>query len=123
MPLAACAHARSSRPHKARLITQVIKYQSTPDKVETAELHIIEPVGNIEEMRITAMHHCSPVHNFMFDCEGKLLSANKAATQACRNSTSGELSIAFKNSDLLLNEVHRPETIPTAKKALVLRHT
>lgn len=79
----------------ANLLLQTLHYQSGPDKVETAELHIIEPVGNAEDMRTTAMHHCSPVHAFMFDCNGRLLNANKAALEACHNSMAGELSTAF----------------------------
>ncbi|KAA6423770.1 MAG: hypothetical protein FRX49_06341 [Trebouxia sp. A1-2] len=35
------------------------------------------------------MHHQSPLHNFLFDCNGKLLHANRAAVQACRRDTAG----------------------------------
>lgn len=83
------------QPPTACLLSQAIKYQSALDKVETAELHIIELVENMEELRITAMHHCAPVHAFMFDCNGQILTANKAALAACRNSVAGEISNAF----------------------------
>lgn len=89
-----CAHAPAASL-SACLLAQAIRYQSAPNKVETAELHIIDPVENVEELRITAMHHCAPVHAFMFDCNGQLLNANKAAIEACRNSTAGELSNAI----------------------------
>ena len=52
---------------------------------------MIEPVENVEELRIVAMHQCAPVHTFMFDCNGQLLNANKAALGASRNSVAGEL--------------------------------
>lgn len=68
---------------------QPIRVQTAPEVVEDAVLHIVETGANVEDMRIAAMHHQSPLHNFLFDSQGRLLNANKAAVEACRNSAAG----------------------------------
>lgn len=90
-----CTNAHQTLVTNVNLSSQILRYQSATGKVETAELHVIEAVEDAEQMRTTAMHNCSPVHAFMFDCNGHLLNANKAALEACRNSVTGELSSAF----------------------------
>ncbi len=71
---------------------QHIRVQTGPETVESATLHIVELGANAADMRISAMHHQSPLHNFLFDRNGKLLHANRAAVQACRRSAAGDLA-------------------------------
>mmetsp|Transcript_21856 Transcript_21856/g.56912 ORF Transcript_21856/g.56912 Transcript_21856/m.56912 type:complete len:627 (+) Transcript_21856:271-2151(+) len=40
--------------------------------------------------RVMAMHEASPIFRFMFDCEGRLLQANRRAIQHCKQQLSGE---------------------------------
>ncbi len=70
---------------------QHIRVRTGPETVESATLHIVE-LGANAAMRILAMHHQSPLHNFLFDRNGKLLHANRAAVQACRRSAAGDLA-------------------------------
>ena len=63
----------------------------TPETVESVNLHIVDTGANVEDMRIAAMHHHSPLHNFLFDRDGKLLHANKAAVLACEVHTTGKV--------------------------------
>ena len=63
----------------------------TPETVESVNLHILDTGANVEDMRVAAMHHMSPLHNFLFDRDGNLLHANKAAVQACKNRTTGKV--------------------------------
>ncbi|KAL0037875.1 hypothetical protein WJX79_003284 [Trebouxia sp. C0005] len=72
-----------------RLDSKHIRVWTGPETVESATLHIVELGANADDMRISAMHHQSPLHNFLFDCNGKLLHANRAAVQACRRDTAG----------------------------------
>ena len=69
---------------------QRIKLQTTPETVESVILHIVDTGANVDDMRISAMHHHSPLHNFLFDRDGNLLHANRAAALACKNRTAGE---------------------------------
>ena len=68
---------------------QPIKVEVSPGRIELAVMHMAEMGASIEDLRIKAQHHRDPFHTFMFNVDGDLLSANKAALQACKNSIAG----------------------------------
>ena len=84
-----------------------------PGRVENALLHVLEAEQSSHaELRVSAMHNRSPIHTFLFDSQGNLLTANKAALQFCQ-AGSGQLivlpclqccaaSASFMQSSLLL---------------------
>ena len=60
-------------------------------QVENALLHVLEAQQSSHaELRVSAMHDRSPIHTFLFDSQGWLLTANKAALQCCQ-AGSGQL--------------------------------
>ena len=59
--------------------------ETSPGHVENALLHVIEAEQSSHtELRVAAMHDRSPIHTFLFDSQGSLLTANKAALQFCQ---------------------------------------
>ena len=63
-----------------------------PGQVENALLHVLEAdQSSHAELRVSAMHDRSPIHTFLFDSQGLLLTANKAALQFCQ-AGSGQLT-------------------------------
>ena len=58
-----------------------------------ALMHMIETElsSSQRDLRVSAMHDRSPIHTFMFDNEGNLLSANKMALLACQRDLGGDL--------------------------------
>lgn len=65
-----------------------------PGRVENALLHVFEAEQSSHaELRVSAMHDRSPIHTFLFDSQGSLLTANKAALQFCQ-AGSGQLIAA-----------------------------
>lgn len=70
---------------------QPIKVETMPGHVENALLHVFdsEQTSHVE-LRVSAMHDRSPIHTFLFDSQGLLLTANKAALQFCQ-AGSGQL--------------------------------
>lgn len=56
-----------------------------PGRVENALLHVYEAEqSSPTDLRVSAMHDRSPLHTFLFDSQGFLLTANKAALQFCQ---------------------------------------
>ena len=69
---------------------QSIQLESVPGEAQTAILHVLETdCASPALQRGSAMHDHNPLHNFLFDTQGQLLFANKAASKACQISTSG----------------------------------
>lgn len=63
-----------------------------PGRVENALLHVYEAEqSSPTDLRVSAMHDRSPLHTFLFDSQGFLLTANKAALQFCQ-AGSGQLT-------------------------------
>ncbi len=62
-------------------LLQAIRVESA-GHVETAILHIVEAEASTAEMRGAAMHNRSAKHSFLFDQQGTLLHASKAALEA-----------------------------------------
>ncbi len=62
-------------------LLQAIRVESA-GHVETAILHIVETEASTAEMRGAAMHNRSAKHSFLFDQQGTLLHASKAALEA-----------------------------------------
>ena len=59
--------------------------ETSPGHVENALLHVIEAEQSSHtELRVAAMHDRSPIHTFLFDSQGSLLTANKAALRFCQ---------------------------------------
>ena len=94
-----CPHAQQPFTPKQVCCRRPSDIRRHPTRLRqlTAEGRIIEPVKTVEELQIAPMHCCAPVHTFMFDCNGQLLKANKAAIGASRNSMAGELPTKFWN--------------------------
>ncbi len=63
------------------VLLQAIRVESA-GHVETAILHIVETEASTAEMRGAAMHNRSAKHSFLFDQQGTLLHASKAALEA-----------------------------------------
>ena len=56
-------------------------------------MHIIEPEqASIADSRVCAMHDRDPIHTMLYDSNGMLLSANKAAMTAFHIDTPGQSS-------------------------------
>ncbi len=54
-------------------------------------MHIIEAEqASISDTRVCAMHDRDPIHTMMFNAEGNLLTANKAALHAFQIDTAGD---------------------------------
>ena len=74
---------------------QPIRIQ-TADRVENAILHIIESeTASSTDIRVSAMHDHSPIHSMLFDNQGTLLTANKAALNALQVTFEGLSSHAL----------------------------
>ena len=70
---------------------QPIQLETSPDCVETAAMHIIEPEqSSIADSRVCAMHDRDPIHTMLYDSNGLLISANKAAMTAFHIDTPGK---------------------------------
>ena len=85
-----------SPSHFASLLVlglQRIRVQTASGTVETVTLHLINMGASVEDVRIRAMHHQSPLHSFLFDRDGRLLHANRAAALACKQSTAGNVFV------------------------------
>ena len=53
-------------------------------------MHVIESeLSSRTDLRVAAMHDRSPIHTFLFDSDGMLLTANQTALLACERDTSG----------------------------------
>jgi len=78
---------------KACATMQPIKVETSPGHVEIALLHVIESEGSSHtDLRVTAIYDRSPIHTFLFDSEGGMLTANQAALLAHQRSALGELT-------------------------------
>ncbi len=64
--------------------------ETSPGHVESALLHVIESeLSSHTDLRVAAMHDRSPIHTFLFDSQGELLTANTCALTACQRDTRG----------------------------------
>lgn len=64
---------------------QSIQIETSTGQVQTALLLLCEMDDALAaHQRGAAMHDHNPFHSFMFDSQGHLLFANKAAARACR---------------------------------------
>lgn len=52
-------------------------------------MYVAEMDATIEDLRVMAMHHRSPINSFMFSNKGVLLDANTSALEACHAHTPG----------------------------------
>ena len=66
-------------------MTQVIQVETGPGQVERCQLNQVEQVASVEAARLAAMHHCGPIHTFMFNKQGELLMANKRGLDRYRD--------------------------------------
>lgn len=81
-----------------------------PGRVENALLHVLDTEQTSHaELRVSAMHDRSPIHTFLFDSQGLLLTANKAALQFCQ-AGSGQL----KALPSLVHCMHLPDAVMLA---------
>lgn len=63
----------------------------TADRVENAILHVVESeTASSTDIRVSAMHDHSPIHSMLFNSQGVLLTANKAALAALQVTREGE---------------------------------
>ena len=73
---------------------QAIQVETSPGCVETGILHMIDTnVASPADTRVSAMHERDPIHTMMFNTEGVLLTANKAALHAFHIDTTGNLTV------------------------------
>ncbi|KAL0024765.1 hypothetical protein WJX79_003822 [Trebouxia sp. C0005] len=73
-----------------RVDSKPIKVETSPGHVEIAFLHVIESEGSSHtDLRVAAIYDRSPIHTFMFDSEGAMLTANQAALLAHQRSALG----------------------------------
>lgn len=87
---------------------QPIKVETSPGHVELALLHVIESEGSSHtDLRVAAIYDRSPIHTFMFDSEGGMLTANQAALLAHQRSALGELTDIRPATVLLLSQFQR----------------
>lgn len=59
--------------------------ETAPGQVESCQMNQVEQVASVEAARLAAMHHCGPIHTFMFNKEGELLMANKRGLDRYRD--------------------------------------
>ena len=78
--------------------------QTSPDKVELGVMHVVETEPSLADLG--AMLQRNPLHTFMFDAQGKLLNANKAAFEAFQSDPPG--AIAHRALDSALRPLGRP---------------
>ena len=70
---------------------QPIRVQTSQGSVEEALVHVAELDADVADTRATAVHDIDPTHTMVFNSQGTLLHANKAALQSlCQHSMSGE---------------------------------
>ena len=63
---------------KACATMQPIKVETSPGHVEIALLHVIESEGSSHtDLRVAAIYDRSPIHTFLFDSEGGMLTATR----------------------------------------------
>ena len=85
------ADLTAAKPNLCVCLLQPIQLETAPGCVVTALMHMIEgEQAGIADTRACAMHAYDPIHTMMFDNEGTLLTANKAALEAYHIDTSGE---------------------------------
>ncbi len=88
----ACVSGDLSMPNFCATM-QPIKVETSPGHVEIALLHVIESEGSSHtDLRVAAIYDRSPIHTFLFDSEGSMLTANQAALLAHQRSALGELT-------------------------------
>ena len=75
-----------------RCLLQPIQVEISPGHVEVALMYCAEMDATIEDLRVMAMHHRSPINSFMFSNKGVLLDANTSALKACHAHTPGQTS-------------------------------
>ena len=66
---------------------QPIRMQTSPGKVEVGLMHVLEAEPGCADLG--AMLQRNPLHTFMFDTQGNLLNANKAAFEAFQSDPPG----------------------------------
>ncbi|KAL3144948.1 hypothetical protein ABBQ32_003454 [Trebouxia sp. C0010 RCD-2024] len=77
--------SQESPSRMVRVDSKPIKVETMPGRVENALLHVYEAEqSSPTDLRVSAMHDRSPLHTFLFDSQGFLLTANKAALQFCQ---------------------------------------
>ena len=65
--------------------------QTSQGNVEEALVHVAELDADIADTRATAVHDIDPTHTMVFNSQGTLLHANKAALESlCQHSMSSE---------------------------------
>ena len=64
--------------------------QTSPGKVEVGVMHVLEAEPSRADLG--AMLQRNPLHTYMFDAQGKLLNANKAAFEAFESDPPGAIA-------------------------------
>ena len=78
------------------VIMQCINLAKPSGGQEIAILHVVEmDVTSALHRRGSAMHDHNPLHSFMFDSQGQLLFANKAASKACQSHSASSGAYPF----------------------------
>ena len=66
-------------------------------------MHVIESeLSSRTDLRVAAMHDRSPIHTFLFNSDGMMLTANQTALLACERDTSGAPIALFTHASALL---------------------
>lgn len=65
--------------------------QTAQRQTQEALLHIVELDADMAETRAAVVHDTDPMHTMVFDSQGTLLNANKAALKSLHCHDSGEL--------------------------------
>ena len=80
------------------LVTQPMKIETSPGKIEMAILHVAELDQTTQaDQRYVAMLQRSPIHTMLFSKAGSLITANKAAMSKIHKLMEGEYMRACHN--------------------------
>ena len=117
----ACAF-RALSVQKACASMQPIRVETSPGHVEIALLHVIESEGSSHtDLRVAAIYDRSPIHTFLFDSEGSMLTANQAALLAHQRSALGELTHIRPATVLLLSQFQQSCSIYSLCEADIMQ--
>ena len=77
------------RTNDSMCMWQAIKVQTGLQQIETALMITAELGTSLSDLRVKAIHHRDPMHTFMFDSQGTLLTANDAVYGALKHKQAG----------------------------------
>ena len=82
-------HHHTTNMQSSVSLAQAIKVRTSPGTVETALMLIVELEASATDLRTAAIYHRNPLHTFMFNSNGDLLTANEAALAVFQGSPTG----------------------------------